>query len=278
MQSRSRSAEENVKARGIVSMTMVAPKGKIERGEIQPLFMQIIRRHCIPLHAVAADYHGTGNAKFTGGSALLWETICGRFFVTAFHVWQELARLTQGPLAKSRLLTYDLNGPILIHLPRLIDASEELDIAVFDVPGIKDFSPAGKAFLQNLSWPTPPAQSDEMIVGCGYPGELRKQRGEQYEQGILVWAHRQCSVSKTGSRLLLDGNSGKGKASYFTKETPKALGLPGISGAPLFALRDTLDWVGIVRSGSGTPPNGYSIQATPSGFVDPDGHIRCPTP
>src|SRR2546430_12060815 len=62
------------------------------------------------------------------------------------------------------------------------------------------------------------------------------------------------SVSESGKRLLLDGHSGKGKARYFTKEKPKSLALPGISGGPLFVLRDTLDWVGIVRSGCGTPP------------------------
>ena len=59
---------------------------------------------------------------------------------------------------------------------------------------------------------------------------------------------------------------------YFTKEKP-VLGLPGISGGPLFALRDTLDWIGIVRSGWGNPRKGYSILATPSGFVGADGHI-----
>ncbi len=253
-----------------------AGASEIQVGGIRPLFMQLIRRYCIPLHAVASDGHGVGKLEFTGGSALLWETICGRFFVTACHVWRELAELTQGPSAERRLLTYDVNGPVLIHLPRLIDESEELDIAVFDVPGIKHFSPAGRAFLHVFSWPTPPAQPGEMIVGGGYPGDMRELRSGRWEQNILVWAHQRCTVSESGRRLLLDAHSGKGKASYFTKERPKALGLPGISGAPLFALRDTLDWVGVVRSGCGTPPNGYSIQATPSGFVAPDGHIHSP--
>ena len=90
----------------------------------------------------------------------------------------------------------------------------------------------------------------------------------------MVWVHRRCTVSESGKRLLLDGHSGKGKARYFTKEKPKSLALPGISGGPLFVLRDTLDWVGIVRSGCGTPPKAYSIQATPSGFVGADGRIR----
>jgi hypothetical protein len=108
--------------------------------------------------------------------------------VTASHVWRGLAALTQGPSAKSRLITYDLNGPVLIHLPRLIDESEELDIAVFDVPGIKDFNPAGKAFLRTLGWQTAPAKSGEVIVGCGYPGDLRRFRSGRWEPSGFVGA------------------------------------------------------------------------------------------
>jgi len=247
-------------------------KAELKKGKDRPLVMQLIRRHCVPLHAVALDPSSTGKAKFTGGSALLWETICGRFFVTAAHVWRRLAELTQGTSAESRLITYDVNGPVLIHGPRLIDQSEELDIAVFDVLGIKDFNPAGKAFLQTPGWVTAPAKSGEMVVGGGYPGTSRKFKNGRWHLDILVWAHRQCTVSESGRLLLLDAHTGKGKATYFTEEKPD-LALPGISGAPLFALRDTLDWIGTVRSGCGTPLKGYSILATPSGFVGADGHI-----
>jgi len=248
---------------------------EIEQGEDRPLYMQLIRRHCVPLHAVASEPHTAGGAKFTGGSAFLWETICGRFFVTASHIWRRLADLTQESSAESRLITYDLNGPVLIHLPRLIDESEELDIAVFDVPRIKDFNPAGKAFLQTPGWVTAPAKSGELIVGCGYPAAGWKFRGQRWGLDIFVWAHRRCTVSESGRLLRLDGGqSEKGKVTYFTKEKPKSLELPGISGGPLFALRDTLDWVGIVRSGYGIPLKGYTVQATPSEFVGADGHIR----
>lgn len=236
--------------------------------------MQLIRRHCVPLHVVAADTSSDGALKFIGGSALLWESQVGRFFVTACHVWRELIARVHEPSGKYRMFTYDLNGPVLIHMPTLIDESEELDLAVFTVLGIKNFEPNGKAFLRTLNWPTPPIKSGEMIVGCGYPGKGRMFQNGRWEQHMIVWAHLQCSVSQTGTRLLLDAQAGKGKATYFTKSKPKELALPGISGAPLFALRDTLDWVGVVRSGCGTPPNGYSIQGTPSGFIDQDGRIR----
>src|SRR5439155_18858677 len=197
---------------------------EMKKGKNRPLFMQLIRRYCVPLHAVAHEPNSTGRAKFTGGSALLWETICGRFFVTASHVWRRLAELTQGASAESRLVTYDVNGPVLVHGPRLIDQSEELDIAVFDAPGIKDFNPAGKAFLQTPGWVTAPAKSGEMIVGCGYPGVGSKFRG-RWEFDILVWDHRGCSVSASGRLLRLDGVfSERGRVIYFTKEKP-VLGL-----------------------------------------------------
>jgi hypothetical protein len=143
---------------------------KMKKGKSRPLYMQLIRRHCVPLHAVGYEPKSTRKVKYTGGSALLWETICGRFFVTAAHVWRRLAELTQRPSAERRLVTYDVNGPVLIHGPRLIDQSEELDIAVFDVLGIQNFNPAGKAFLRTPGWVTSPAKSGEMIVGAGYPG------------------------------------------------------------------------------------------------------------
>ena len=211
--------------------------------------------------------------KFTGGSAFLWESQVGRFIVTAYHVWRELAsRMNQSP-KKHRFLTYDLNGPILIHLPTIVNESEELDIAIFTAPGIKDFNPAGKAFLQTPSWPTAPAHPSETIVGCGYPGALRVFQNGRWELQILFWAHQQCSVSQTGKLMRLDGQSDKGKITYSTKSKPKKIAFPGISGAPLFALRDTLDWVGIVRSGCGSPINGYSMLATPSNFIGSDGRI-----
>jgi hypothetical protein len=248
-------------------------KSKIQRGGDRPPVLQLIRRHCVPLHAVATDKSSEGKLNITGGSALLVETICGRFFVTASHVWQELIKLTRDG-SEYRIVCYDLSGPVLIQLPRLIDESEELDIAVFTVQGIAAFNPTGKAFLQTANVPSAPAQSGEMIVGCGYPGAFRKYENGNWKLDILGWAHRQCTISESGRLLLLDGHSGRGKVENFSTVERKEIPLPGISGAPLFALRDTLDWVGVVRSGCGTPPDVYSIQATPSSFVNPDGRIH----
>lgn len=144
---------------------------KFQREETRPPYLQLIRRFCVPLHAVTTDpsNHSQGGLKFTGGSALLLETIVGRYFVTACHVWRELAALTQGRSAKYRMLSYDLNGPVLIHLPMLVDESEELDLAVFTVRSIKDFNPYGKAFLNTCNRPSATVQPGDIILGCGYP-------------------------------------------------------------------------------------------------------------
>jgi len=249
-------------------------KAQIKRGKVRPDFSHLIRRHCVPLHAIAVDDNLNGGLNITGGTALLWETICGRFYVTAYHVWEKLAELTQGPSPDYHFFTYDLLGPIRIYHPRLIDASEELDLAVFTALGIMDGDPTGKSFLQTHIWPPAPAKSGDMIVGCGYPGDMRMFFKGHWEQNILIWANRKCTVSESGERILLYAEPGKGQAAYFTRTEPQGLSLPGISGAPLFALRDTLDWVGVVRSGVGELLNGFSIQATPSGFLHPDGRIR----
>jgi hypothetical protein len=240
-----------------------------------PPYAEIIRRHCVPLHIVEKDIssHNQGGVKFVGGSALLLETIAGRFFVTASHVWRELMDRAQRFHENCRIVTYELNGPVPLDKPILIDESEELDLAVFTVSGINNFNLNGKEFLQTSNRPMAAAQSDDIIVGCGYPGNSRLFIDGHWEFEILFWAHNRCSLSQTGTRLWLDGQSDKGKITYSTKAKSRQIALPGISGAPLFALRETLDWVGVVRSGCGTPLNGYSIQATPSSFVMADGHI-----
>jgi hypothetical protein len=247
----------------------MSKKSKVER----PLAMQVVRRHCVPLHAIASDKSKKGALDITGGSALLLETICGRFFVTASHVWQELVKLTHDS-SRYDMFTYDLSGPVIIHRPRLIDECEKLDIAVFTMDGIMGFNPTGKVFLKTSSSPSAPIQPGEPIVGCGYPISLRKYDNGLWKQDLLTWVHQQCTISESGERLWLDGYSRKRKVVNFTVTERKEVPLPGISGAPLFAFRDTLDWVGVVRSGLGNPPAVYSIQATPSSFVSPDGHIR----
>lgn len=42
-------------------------KAELKKGKDRPLVMQLIRRHCVPLHAVALDPSSTEKAKFTGG-------------------------------------------------------------------------------------------------------------------------------------------------------------------------------------------------------------------
>lgn len=202
----------------------------------------------------------------------------GRFFVTACHVWRDLWKLIQESAGQYVLIVHDVAGTLRITQPILIDECEELDLAVITFDGIKDYAPGGKAFLQALRWPMTPAQPGEFVVGCGYPGDARIFRSGQWEQQILFWAFKHFALSKSGNRLLLDGQSGAGEVSFFTRRKPGNWGLPGISGAPLFVLRDTITWVGTVRSGAGKIIGGHSIQATPSGFVRPDGQIVRPCP
>jgi hypothetical protein len=249
---------------------------KFARGKERPSYGALIRRHCVPIQAAAADPREAGGLKLIGGSALLFETIERRFLVTACHVWRELWKLTRESVRKYVLLVHDITGTLRITHPILIDECEDLDLAVITFDGINDYAPGGKAFLQALRWPTAPAQPGEFVVGCGYPGDARTFRSGQWEQQILFWAFKDFTSSKSGNRLLLHGQSARGEISYFTKRKPGIWKLPGISGAPLFVLRNTIDWVGTVRSGAGNITEDISIQATPSAFVRPDGLIVRP--
>lgn len=233
---------------------------KLVRGKERQLFGALIRRHCVPIQAAALDPREAGRIKFVGGSALLWQTMEGRFFVTACHVWRDLWKLIQESAGKYSLIVHDIVGILRITQPILVDECEELDLAVITFDGIKDYAPGGKAFLQTLRWPTVPAQPGEIVVGCGYPGDARIFRSGQWEQKILFWAFKHFALSKSGTRLLLDGQAGTGEIAYFTKSKPGNWGLPGISGAPLFVLRDTIDWIGTVRSGVGKVVGGTQFR------------------
>ena len=259
-------------------MPKMGATSKLVRGKERQPYGALIRRHCVPMQAAAIDRREDGGIKFIGGSALLWETMEGRFFVTACHVWRDLWRLIKEHPEKYILIVHDVEGMLRITHPILVDECEELDLAVITFDGIKDYAPGGKEFLKTLCWPTMPAQAGEFVVGCGYPGDARIFRSGQWEQQILFWAFKNFTLSKSGNRLLLDGHAGKGNLEYFTKQKPGNWGLPGISGAPLFVLRETLDWVGTVRSGLGKVAAAHSIQATPSSFLCPDGHIVKPCP
>lgn len=171
---------------------------------------------------------------------------------------------------------YDMRGPVFVHLPTLISESEELDLAVFTAPGIKEFNLHGKEFLKNLNWPCQPAQEYEIVVGGGYPGNMRTFENGVWNYRMLIWAHMRSVISSTGTQLLLNGQPDKGDLTDFSSGPLSVPELPGISGAPLFVLRDTLVWVGIVKNGCGDPRKGYTILATPSGYVSPDGSIREP--
>jgi hypothetical protein len=252
-------------------------KLKMQKSENRPPGMQIIRRYCVPIHVVQqkASIQKKAKVTFTGGSALLLETLVGRFIVTAFHVWQELStRMNQSP-ENCRIVTYGQSGPVPLDNPMLVDGSEDLDLAILTTPRIRDISLDGKEFLRTAHRPMVLPQRGEIIMGCGYPKTLRSFEGERGAFDILYWANRHWDISQTGARLMLHAQHEDGKVGYSMKSKPKQVELPGISGAPLFVLRDKVDWVGVVRSGHGSPlNNGYSIQATPSDFIAPDGRIR----
>lgn len=177
---------------------------KLVRGIERQPYGALIRRHCVPIQAATVDAREAGGYRFVGGSALLLQTMEGRFFVTACHVWRDLWRLIQESPGKYVLIVHDVAGILRITQPILVDECEELDMAVITFDGINDYAPGGKSFLQARRWPTTPPLSGEFVVGCGYPGDARIFRSGRWEQQILFWAFKDFTLSKSGNRLLLD--------------------------------------------------------------------------
>jgi hypothetical protein len=132
---------------------------QIIRGNERQPYGALIRRYCVPVQAAAIDRREDGGMKFIGGSALLWETMEGRFLVTASHVWRDLWKLMTELPDKYILVIHDMEGTLRITHPILVDECDELDLAVITFDGIKDYAPKGKEFLRTLRWPAAPRKT-----------------------------------------------------------------------------------------------------------------------
>lgn len=202
---------------------------KLEKKSVRNSAFELVRQHCVPLMAISPAAKGdwtapaanlkpvsaasVGNGDggdprnkkpaVAGGSALLWETLEGRFLVTAFHVWSDLMGLVKRPNAKHHLFTFDRSGPVLIVEPTLVSGSEKFDIAVFSVEGIMAYRPLGKTFLRSNTWPNSPVEPGETIIGAGFPGCGRFVKNAQHYISVAGFASNETEVSASGERILI---------------------------------------------------------------------------
>lgn len=211
-----------------------------------------------------------------GGTALLWQTLEGRFIVGAAHVWRELVR--QRDSRRGRMSICVGMGQRVVSLLEAepLDISDELDLVVLRAPSEIANRMGKKAFYRTNVWPLPSALDGETLGVLGFPGELRRPNGFTVETNSFYYENT-CAVS---TRTILIG--------AFQKEPPETVvhidravnpvkDFGGISGAPVFALRGGNPvWVGVVKRGAEGPGVEAGLQASPSHFVQADGKLRAP--
>jgi hypothetical protein len=235
----------------------------------------MIKPYSVPL--LFLHEHAQEQLTSCGGTALLWQSMEGRFIVGAAHVWQELiARRDQ---LRGRMSICIGMGQRVVSLLDIepVDIDDELDIVVLRAPAEIDERMGKKSFYRANKWPLPPATDGETLGVLGFPGELRTPTGFTVETNSFYYENT-CHVSVRGTLLI----------GAFPEEPPEIVvhvdfpvnpvkSLGGISGAPVFALRDGQPvWVGVVKRGPEGDGATAGLQATPSHFIQANGKLRAP--
>ena len=211
-----------------------------------------------------------------GGTALLWQSLEGKFIVSGAHVWRELVK--QRDQLRGRMSIFIGMAPKVVSLLEVepVSIDDELDIVVLPAPGITDDRLGKKKFYQTRAWPLAPAIHGETLGTLGFPGEAREPRQFTVETNSFYYENS-CAVSTSGANLLIGAFSSEPPMTvvHVNRATKPIANFGGISGAPVFALRAGKPiWVGVIKRGSAGRGIDAGLQATPSHFVQADGTIR----
>ncbi len=219
------------------------------------------------------DERADNTLSAIGGTALFWQSIEGKFVITAWHVWSELVR--QSHLPGGRMSVGIPIGAKVISLldAKIVDHDEDLDIAVLFCPGFQKIDMSNKAFHQTTSWPPTPPHDEETVGFIGFPGELRKVRGMTLTCPSIYW-EGPCQIGKSGSYLMLGAPFLPRRRVDHVPNAPEVSDIGGVSGAPVFALRNgSPQLIGLVKRGTEKAGLESSIQVTPIYRIRSDGKI-----
>jgi hypothetical protein len=244
----------------------------------RPEMMQILRRYCIAFWCVeypdGTEQASEADPHICGGSAFLWQTDRAKFLVTAYHVWEEFRdRMRKCP---GRCLIFYLDGDHAIPIfgIELVSEDQDLDLAVLGGSGIEDLKLDEKAFFRQPDQPPSAVATDDRLAVLGYPKVLRISEMPYNTIGI-AYMQSAAIVGTYGLKIRMYGNP----PNRFRSAAVPSLEdfeLPGMSGGPVFAFRDSgVDWVGVV-SEVGVPPV-YDVVIAPSKFIADDGKITRPS-
>ncbi len=211
-----------------------------------------------------------------GGSALLWQSLEGRFIVSGAHVWRELVRLRDERRGRRTILIGLAPKVVSLLGVEPVDIDDELDLVVLPAPSAVEACLGKKRFYQTRRWPLAPAVENETLGVLGFPGEVRRPRQYAIETNSFYYENA-CAVSARGSSLLLGAFSPEPPVTvvHVNRATKPVTAFGGISGAPVFALRAGQPaWVGVIKRGAAGRGVEAGLQATPSGFIQAGGTIR----
>lgn len=183
------------------------------------------------------------------GSAVLVDLGKGPIAITCQHVVAEAMK----PLPNGEKKRFQVGGHVFDLNSRLIDQSEELDIATVQVdpkelPLVLNTEEIGALVFKPASWPPEPPKDGDVIAFGGLPGSLRNITDfDEIEFGS--WSTGGAIVNSSSDRQFL---------THFERENwlvafgnPHGLNLVdlgGMSGGPAFILRGMhWDLVGIVK-------------------------------
>lgn len=244
----------------------------------RPEILTFLRQYCIAFWCVEypefKEKQSEPKFEICGGSGFLWQTECGKFLVTAYHVWAEFRdRILERP---DRNLIFYLDGNHAFPLLniKLVSEGRDLDLAVLGGPGIELLQLDEKAFFkQPVEVPADVLEADRLAL-LGYPKVLRISEAPYNTIGI-VYMQGSAIVSEYGLRFRMAGNT---LNKYRSSAVPSLedFEMPGCSGGPVFVFRPGhIEWAGIVSEVGGAPH--FDVVIVPSKFIGSDGIIIRPS-
>lgn len=234
----------------------------------------MIKPYSVPL--VYAHERAPNTLWCCGGTALLWQSLEGKFIVSAAHVWRGLVQ--QRDQLHGRMSIFIGLAPKVVSLLEAepISIDDNLDLVVLRAPPETDGQLGKKAFYQTRTWPLAPAADRETLGVLGFPGEIRRSQQFTVETESFYYENT-CAVSSRGTNLLIGAFAKEPPMTvvHVDHPVPPITDFGGISGAPAFALRDGRPvWVGVVKRGAAGQGVAAGLQATPCHLVQADGAIQ----
>jgi hypothetical protein len=240
---------------------------KLLAGNLGDVYRQILIRCCVPIYWFSLDKENP--TILHNGTVTLLETPQKIIGVTASHVLD----CYKSDRKEQKVRLQLMNEAVDNLLDRVIDNSDRLDIATFDID--KGLINSMDKNVSPLNWPPQPPQEGKGVMLAGYPGcdriELRKlcvNFGIFTAIGIARVVSGEQITWAVDQEFLI--------SSQKVKTLPPNYDLGGISGGPLISWFETPNYVsyyrlsGIISQANRTLEN---VIARRADFINDDGTI-----